>query len=234
MTRERDPIIVAVGATGRDTGKTTTTCAIARSLVAAGRSVLAIKAIEPWCDGGFVDVEDGVRLARATGQTEPKAALVRVRGQMPLPLAVEAFGNVDWGALIQRLRTYARTVEVTLVEGVANLLTPLTFEKNLLDLARELGAPVLLVSGDHSHETQHSLAARLACEKYRVPLIGQVINVARKPDHYTGFTQLILERLTGERRLVTVPPVRDDLEASARPEYATICDWVMAAGTATS
>lgn len=217
--------IICVGSTGRDAGKTTTTCSLARALVAAGHSVLAIKAIEPWCDGGFMDIEDGQRLANATGQSDPPAALVRIRGRMPLPLAVETFRCVDWDQLVARIRRYSQQVEYTLVEGVAHLLTPLTFEHDLPELANTLGAPVLLVSGDHSNEVAHSLAARLALSHFGVPLLGQVVNVT-KQDHYTGYTEHILQRLTGDRNFVTVPPIKSDVEGAKLPAYATIRSWI--------
>ena len=65
------PNIVVVTGTDIGVGKTCTGCALARALRQAGRRVVAIKPLETGCEQSPRESEDGVALARASGQTEP-------------------------------------------------------------------------------------------------------------------------------------------------------------------
>ena len=82
--------------TGTDTGvgKTWAACALARALRSAGRSVVAVKAVETGCADDPAPTEDGVRLAAATGQAAPDRALRRFRAPLAPALAADLEGGV--------------------------------------------------------------------------------------------------------------------------------------------
>jgi dethiobiotin synthetase len=63
-----------VAGTDAGVGKTWVACALGRALSVARRRVVAIKPVETGCREGSGTPEDGVLLAEATGQTEPRAA----------------------------------------------------------------------------------------------------------------------------------------------------------------
>ena len=68
---------VLVTGTGSGVGKTWVTRGLARTLQQRGLRVLAVKPVEVGCDLSGEEGEDGALLARTTGQTAPRSALVR-------------------------------------------------------------------------------------------------------------------------------------------------------------
>ena len=67
------PSVLLIVGTDTGVGKTWTGCALARVLCRGGRRVVAVKPVETGCPGAPAETEDGVALARATGQVEPLA-----------------------------------------------------------------------------------------------------------------------------------------------------------------
>ena len=137
---------VLITGTGAGVGKTWVACALIRALRVAGKQVIAVKPVETGRSGQASKWEDGVRLAKATGQEQPTQAIIR----LPLPGApvlggggVE--GTIDFDALVVKIEGYIDEAEFGLVEGTGGLLTPVTWEWNMTDLARELGACALVV-----------------------------------------------------------------------------------------
>ena len=77
MSETRRSNIVVVAGTDSGVGKTWVTAALARALAAARTSVRAVKLVETGCQDAAREREDGVILARATGQDAPIEALCR-------------------------------------------------------------------------------------------------------------------------------------------------------------
>ena len=204
--------------TGTDTGvgKTWTGCALARALRRSGRRVVAVKPLETGCPGPPAETEDGALLARATGQAEPQHALLRFRDPVAPPEAADREGrHIDFEDLVRRVREYAARADISLVEGAGGLLSPLTWERSALDLARALEARVLLVAADRLGTISHTLMALKLLELNRLEVLGVVLTRART----TGR----LDRLKRCRHLPTLqlftdPFVHYPLRASrARP-----------------
>src|SRR5919112_3125253 len=118
---------VLVTGTGARVGKTWVACALARALRDSGKPIIAIKPVETGRSGPPSDWEDGVRLAKATGQQQPTQAIIR----LPLPGAPVLGGEgvekeIDYDALLLKIERYIEGVEVALIEGTGGLLTPVT------------------------------------------------------------------------------------------------------------
>ena len=83
--------VICVTGTDTEVGKTVVTEALAVGLRADGLSVIAVKPVESGTAGpARPSREDGVRLAEATGQAAPRAALLRRGAAHPLLLAPRA------------------------------------------------------------------------------------------------------------------------------------------------
>src|SRR6266508_4014286 len=135
--------------TGAGVGKTWVGCALARALTAAGRRVIAIKPVETACSEKTRDAEDGARLAAATGQAAPLAALRRLAAPLAPVMAAEAEGvAVDLDALLLDIEEFSAGAEILLLEGAGGLLSPITWEWSAVELARSFGATALLVGRD--------------------------------------------------------------------------------------
>ena len=76
----RPPTVLITGTDSR-VGKTWIACALAGALRRGGRSIAAVKPVETGCDDGPASLEDGVRLAQATGQRDPAPGRAGPRGR---------------------------------------------------------------------------------------------------------------------------------------------------------
>jgi dethiobiotin synthetase len=222
--------IVFIGGTGMGVGKTTLVSTFARALQTRGRRVVAIKAVEAWCDRGPPGAEDGERLAEATGQSSPRQALVRYRPTLVPPMAADMEqAPLDWNGLIDRVRTAASGTDVALVEGAGGLSTPLTWDHDNLSLARALSAPLLLLAPDHIQGSTLALMALAATREAQVPLLGLAFSVSREPDPTTGaqmlatrrFAKLPPDRTTTIRSLPDNPSEALDMDAIRK-----VADWL--------
>ena len=182
------------------------TCALALALGSAGKRVIAIKPIETGCAGAPGDREDGVLLARATGQSQPLHAIFRLTEQVPPALASDRSGiTIDFDALISKIERYADNAEYLLIEGVGGLLAPLTWEWNMVDVARALGACTLVIAVDRLGTINHTLLTLSALELAGVPCAGVVLTSPEMPDQTTGTNGAAISRLSGVERVVAAP-----------------------------
>lgn len=216
--------------TGTDTGvgKTWVARALGGALTRAGRRVVAIKPVETGCSAESLNVEDGALLSQATGQAAPREALFRFAEPLAPALAAERAGTpIDFDEMVIRIEQYAESAELALVEGVGGLLSPITWEWNVVDLARALNAPALLVGCDRLGAINHTLLALSALELGGVPLAGVVLTAPAVPDPSTGTNAAAVARLAGFERIRMAPHLPD-------PDAATgwareLGDWLLPA-----
>jgi len=206
-------------------GKTWVTCALARALSQAGRTVVAIKPVETGCSGPPGSSEDGVRLARATGQTQPAHAILRLHDPVAPVLASERAGaEIDFDALVLKIERFAEGADVALIEGAGGLLAPVTWEWNMTDVARALGAAALVVGADRLGTINHTLLTLSALELAGIACAGVVLTVSGKKDSSAGANAAAISRLSGVERVITLPKLRDGAAAAA--SVAPVLDWL--------
>jgi dethiobiotin synthetase len=213
--------------TGTDigVGKTWVACALARALRDAGKQVVAIKPVETGCSGQPGKAEDGVRLARATGQTQPAHAILRLAEPVAPVLSSERAGaDIDFDALVLKIERFADDAEIAIIEGVGGLLTPVTWEWNMTDVARALGACALVVGVDRRGTINHSLLTLSTLELAGIPCAGVVLTSTETKDPSSGANGAAIARLSGMERVVTVPRVGDDKAAAA--SIAPVVGWL--------
>jgi dethiobiotin synthetase len=151
-----------ISATGTDVGKTFVACALIRALRAHKRPVDAFKPVLSGFDGP--DGSDAARLLEALGR--PLSDLDRMsplRFAAPLapPSAARAEGHaLTLNDLTARCRErIAETDGLLLIEGAGGIMSPLAERATNLDLAAELGLPILLVTGSYLGAVSHTLTA---------------------------------------------------------------------------
>jgi dethiobiotin synthetase len=219
---------VLVTSTDLGVGKTWVTCALARALREAGRRVIAVKPVETGCSGQPGKGEDGVRLARATGQTQPAHAILRLAEPVAPVLASERAGaDIDFDALVLKIERFAESTEVLLIEGAGGLLTPVTWEWNMTDVARALGACALVVGADRRGTINHTLLTLSALELAGIPCAGVVLTQDAK-DSSTGANSGAIARLSGIERIVALPRVGDDQAAAT--SMTEVVGWLSRVG----
>jgi dethiobiotin synthase len=207
---------VLITGTGAGVGKTWVACALVRALRDLGKQVIAIKPVETGRSGQPSDWEDGVRLAKATGQEQPAQAIIR----LALPGAPVLGGEgvesaIDFDALVLKIERYIDGAEFGLVEGTGGLLTPVTWEWNMTDLARDLGACALVVAEDRLGAINHTLLTLSALELAGIPCAGVVLTTPEMTDRSTGVNAAAIARLSGVDRVMAVPRAADPGDAAA-------------------
>jgi dethiobiotin synthetase len=214
--------------TGTDTGvgKTWVGRALGHALRAAGRRVVAIKPVETGASDAGAGFEDGALLAQATGQAEPLAALYRFSARLPPALSAEPAGEaLDLDAMLLRLEALSAGAEVVLMEGTGGLLTPMTWEWTVVDLARALGATALVVGADRLGTLNHALLTLSALELAGIEVAGMVLTAPEVPDPSTSTNAAAIARLAGIDRIVSLPRLRDP--ALAVTEVGRIIRWIV-------
>lgn len=169
--------------TGTDTGvgKTWTACALAASLTQRGVRVGVYK---PVCSGAEIDSagkphwSDVDRLCNSIGRRVDPEAVCPQRFLAPLapPMAAEAEGGrVDAGLLRSGIDWWRGRVDVLLVEGAGGLLSPLTESETNLDLARDLGFPLLVVAANRLGTVNHTLLTLHCAQTHGLTAAGVVL-----------------------------------------------------------
>jgi dethiobiotin synthetase len=139
-----------VTATDTEVGKTVATCAIASWFRRQGRRVGVSKPISSGCRlerEGLVNA-DAEALAHFADCRANLDVINPVRYREPLAPAVaaeRAERPVDDAAIAEALARLDADHDVMLVEGIGGLLVPLDARRTVLDLACEIGYPVLVV-----------------------------------------------------------------------------------------
>jgi dethiobiotin synthetase len=197
---------ILITGTGSGVGKTWVGQALAQALRSAGKRIVSLKPVEIGCSGPPGDREDGVLLARATGQSQPAHAIFRLPELVPPTLSSDRSGiTIDFDGLVSKIERYGENAEFLLIEGMGGLLAPLTWEWNMVDVARALGACALVVGVDQLGTINHTLLTLSALELAGVPCAGVVLTTPEAPDRSTGTNAEAIARLSGLDRVVAAP-----------------------------
>ncbi len=204
--------LFVVAGTDTEVGKTTATCAL---LVALRRSGLTVRGIKPVESGTETQArredEDGRRLAKAAGQTEPSEALQRLAAPLAPPVAARdediTLAPESW---IDSIRQWRSSADITLVEGAGGLLSPLARDFDSRALAKALDAPVLLVAADSLGTLNHTFLTVEALELAGCELAGIVFSAPEIPDASTGRNAAVIARRFEDIPVITLPRIADD------------------------
>lgn len=183
----KDSNILLITGTDTGVGKTTVACALVAEILARGVDLDVSKPVETGCrqnGSGELVPEDGIRLRQAAGERSSLSEVVPLRFELPAAptVAAEAVGQIiDTKSLISDLKRRANDRDLLIVEGAGGLLVPIAEHFSFADLAKALGARVLVVIGsklgaiNHSALTFETLAAR------QIPAVGYVLNECYPP-----------------------------------------------------
>jgi dethiobiotin synthetase len=148
--------------TGTDTGvgKTVLSAALLATIRAAGETVRAHKPVLTGLDDDLAPniwPPDHVLLGAAAAMSPTDVAPLRLGPATSPHLAAQMTGaDIDPHALLDAARA-GTSDEIAVVEGVGGLLVPLAEDYLVLDLARELGLPLLIAARTGLGTINHSL-----------------------------------------------------------------------------
>ncbi len=173
---------VFITGTGTDIGKTFVTAALLRALKAEGLPVEISKPVVSGFDPASPAGSDPVVLLEALGQAPTSQAIARVspwRFAAPLspPLAARLEGHsLSARAVLEHCRTHVASGAPLLIEGAGGVMSPLSDDSTMLDLAAGLSVPVLLVAGSYLGTISHTLTALLALRSAGVRPLAVVVS----------------------------------------------------------
>lgn len=226
MNNKRRPGLFVAG-TDTGVGKTHVAAMVVRSLRAAGRSVGVYKPAASGClsavDGSLIS-DDAQTLWEAAGRPGSLDAVCPQRFAAPLAphLAAEAEGRTLDAELLRRGLDAWLDYDVVVVEGAGGLFSPLGRDELNIDLAAELGLPLVLVAANRLG-TIHATLATLIAAAARAPqlcIAGVVLNDAAPDDGRDASRRTNAAEL---RRLIRVPFLAEVAHAAAT--FTPAVDW---------
>jgi dethiobiotin synthetase len=221
--------------TGTDTGvgKTIITAALIKTAKFFGLSACGMKPIETGCLKSKFKVKssklkvkeevlipsDGMFLRKTAGMNDPVDLVTPVRFQNPLapfPASEIERITVDIDKIKKAYSELSKKYDAIFVEGIGGLLVPIKKDYSVLDLARDFGLPIIVVSRPGLGTINHTMLTVNYAVKEGLPVAGIIIN------HSQPSKSSLAEETNPEviRQLSTVPllgifPYLKELEAGA-------------------
>jgi dethiobiotin synthetase len=170
-----------VTATDTGVGKTVIASAIANWFHRRGQRVGVCKIAATGCErrGDNLVSEDAESLARAVGWRYSLETICPIRYAEPLAPAVAAERSgipLDWSLLQSSLDTLASQSDLLIVEGVGGVMVPMDDRHMVLDVARCLRLPTVVVARAGLGTINHTLLTVSALRDAGVPVTGVVLN----------------------------------------------------------
>jgi len=168
-----------VTGTDTDVGKTAVAAAIARQLVAAGRRVGVYK---PVASGMTTATSDARRLWQAAGEPLTIEQVCPQAFSRPLspPRAARAEGRcVDEQLLREGIEPWHAASDVVIVEGAGGLFSPAGEQSLNVDLARDLGLPLVIVDAARLGAIGRTLMAVTAARAVGLTVAAVVLSHTR-------------------------------------------------------
>jgi dethiobiotin synthetase len=195
--------------TGTDTGvgKTVAACALLRAHAVRGLRAVGMKPVASGIAVGAACNADVAALAAAGNVLAP----LEVRNPYAFAPAIaphlaarEARVAIELARIGAAYRDLAARADRVVVEGAGGVLTPLDDERDMLDIARTIGLPVLLIVGIRLGCLNHALLSTAAIRARGLILAGWVANAIEPALPRFGENVATLERRLGAPRLATL------------------------------
>lgn len=191
--------------TGTDTGagKTFVASSIARALRLRGVDVGVMKPVESGCAviGGATTPLDALALKEASSSADALEDICPYRLALPLSphLAARLSGvRIDFEIIKNAFRKLSDRHGLMLVEGAGGLLTPLTDELTVADLAAALKLPLIIVAQSKLGVINHTLLTVEAARNRGLKVAAIVLNeLPEATDRSIEYNSGEIKRITG-------------------------------------
>lgn len=200
--------------TGTDTGvgKTIATGLLARYLLDKGYSVITQKWIQTGC-GRSVSTDIRVHfeiMGRDTGDLkgyEPFVSPYKFKIASSPHLASEIENKrINPGRIIKAFKFLSDKFDFIIVEGIGGALVPFNKKSFVIDIAKELDLPVLVVALNKLGAINHTLLTIEALEKRKLKILGVMFNNLKKEDKKITYNNpIIIKTFSNERVFGTLP-----------------------------
>ncbi len=176
--------------TGTDTeiGKTYVTSLIAKTLCAAGRQVGVYKPAASGCreEGGRLVAEDAAALWEAAGRPgslDEVCPQVFAAPMAPHLAARAEDKELDADLLRRGIDVWLDRSDIVLVEGAGGLMSPMSDDEYVADLAHDFGFPLVVVSANRLGTINQTLQTLITAATFRdgLDVAGIVLNHPTAP-----------------------------------------------------
>lgn len=212
------PAIKGFFITGTDTevGKTIIAGAFIRALFMLGFKAGGMKPVETGCQrqGGVPLPSDGTFLKEMAHMEEDVTHLTPYALETPLaPLAASEAEDIpiEKDVIMKEFDYLSERYEALVVEGTGGLMVPITEKYFVLDMARELGLPLIIVSRPGLGMLNHSMLTTRYAIKEGMKIAGIVINHSylAEPDLAEQTNPNILKKISPVPILGIFPYLKD-------------------------
>lgn len=226
MSKQAIPGLFFTG-TNTEVGKTYVASLVAARLNQRGVRVGVYKPVASGCvrEHGTLVAEDALRLWTAAGKPGELHAVCPQRFEAPLAphLAAQAEDAVvDEGLLRSGLDYWRSRSDIVIVEGAGGLMSPISDNDYVADLADELGFPLVVVAPNELGVINQTLQTLITAATFRngLDVAGVILNEVHPPDHND------VSRKTNRAELESrcVPPILAVVDYQAQQITADI-DW---------
>ena len=182
---EKPPLGLFVTGTNTEIGKTYVASLIVKSLVQAGHRVGVYKPAASDCvsDGNQVTSEDAIALWQSAGcpLTLQEVCPQSFKAAMAPHLAAQAEGkSIDSRLLRTGISAWTGQCDIVVVEGPGGLMSPVSDDEYVADLAHDFGYPLVIVAPNELGVINHTLLTLITAECFRdgLQVAGVVLNDA--------------------------------------------------------
>jgi dethiobiotin synthetase len=195
-------------------GKTVVTGLLARYLLDKGFRTITQK----WIQTGTATLEDVAvhwELMNKKGVDIKKLLPFIAPYTFKLPasphLAAEAEDRkIAPRKITDSFKTLAKDFDFVIVEGVGGLLVPFDRKKLVIDIAKELALPVIIVAKNRLGAINHTLLTIEALKTRRMKILGIIFNADENTNEAVlRDNPVIIEELTAEKILGSLPCFKD-------------------------
>lgn len=203
----------AVFVTGTDTGagKTIVTGLLARFLKQKGHSVITQKWIQTGSAGLSSDIEAHLEIM-GLGRDEIRNYLPDVSPYIfKTPCSPHLAGKIEGRRIsserIKRsFKILSGKFDFIIIEGIGGALVPFNERRLVIDIAKELALPILVVAGNKLGAVNHTLLTIEALKNRKMKVLGIIFNNAMDEDKkILADNQRIIQALSGQKILGVLP-----------------------------
>jgi dethiobiotin synthetase len=212
---------IFVSGTDTGVGKTVVSAGLLGLARSKGLKAWGIKPIETGCEerSGTLFPEDGALLRSASGNAISLELCAPFR--FPLPAspyraAASAGSTIGISELVNHIHKVADGADFILAEGAGGLMVPINASEMMIDFARKLGYPVLLVARTRLGTVNHTLLSVEALSNRNIPLAGIILSQSgAETGPEEKHTPADIQEFLPEVPILTLPALNPDVVTNA-------------------
>lgn len=207
---------IFVTATDTCVGKSVISALLARYLQGKGYSVITQKWIQTGGGTSSADINLHLKLMKKRKEDIKDYLPAMSSYNFKFPSSPHLAASLEKRAIKadkikKSFKFLLKKFDFVIVEGVGGALVPFNANRLVIDIARELGLPALIVSGNKLGAINHTLLTIEAIKNRDMKILGIVFNNRYKKSNkiISKDNPVIIKRLTGETILGVLPYTKD-------------------------